>query len=633
MNNFPETKKSILILEDSPTQAVELEYILEKGGYSSTTVVNGVEALEYLGDSNNIMPDIIISDIVMPEMNGFDFCKAIKKNEALKDIPIILLTALSNPGDVILGLECGADNFITKPYKREYLLSRINYILINFQMRKHQSSALGVNIQFGGKNYYITSDRVQILDLLFSSFENAVQKNDELKVTVHQLNETRKKLTLANKRAEEAKQLLNQLATHDVLTDLYNRRAFEDIAKKMLPLANRGKRKFGMLHLDIDNFKSINDTYGHNIGDKVLKVTASTLNSILREEDIIGRIGGDEFAVLLMDLKNNDEIYVISRKIIDSFKKPIVIKGEKIYASLSIGVSFSVPGSNNAYDKLLKEADLAMYEAKRSGKNQYKLFDDHIKEEHDKQRTMEEELNRALRENEFSIQYQPIIDLRSRKIAGVESLIRWDNEKLGTVKPENFIGFAENNKQIHDIGYWVINEVMRQCSEWGDGLKGSFVTINISPIQFERKGFIESLFECIEKYKLDPRKIVIEITETAFSQSLSADTLFKMKNENILLAIDDFGSGYSSMQRLLELPIDFMKIDGEKIKKLSKGRKYKTIIENILNIAKSLNTKTIAECVETEKQAVFLLKNGCDYIQGFYYHKPLNPDEIIKLLK
>ena len=379
MNETRDKKKNVLILEDSPTQAVELEYVLENGGYSSHTCINGKVALTYLNDSKNSIPDIIVSDIIMPEMTGFEFCRIIKADENFKEIPIILLTTLSNPGDVILGLECGADNFITKPYKREYLLSRINYILINFEMRQHQASNLGVNIQFGGKQYYITSERVQILDLLFSSFENAVQKNDELKTTIQELKETREKLILANKKTEEAKKQLNQLATRDPLTDLFNRRAFEGIARKLLPLANRRKRILGILHLDLDNFKSINDTLGHDAGDEVLKTTAARLNSVLRQEDMIGRIGGDEFAVLVIDLKREDEIHIVLQKIIDSFKEPVTIKKEKVYASLSIGVTVTSLSSENTYDNLLKEADLAMYEAKKGGKNQYRLFNEQIK--------------------------------------------------------------------------------------------------------------------------------------------------------------------------------------------------------------------------------------------------------------
>ena len=627
-------KKNVLVLEDSPTQAVELEYILEKGGYSSNAVINGKEGLEYLNDSNNKKPDIIISDIIMPEMNGFDFCKALKEDNDLKNIPVILLTALTNPGDVILGLECGADNFITKPYDNEYLLSRINYILINFQMREHQASDLGVNIQFGGKKYYITSDRVQILDLLFSSFENAVEKNKELRVTIQQLKETRQALVVANKKTEEAKKMLKKLATQDVLTGLYNRRAFEGICKKMLPLAKRRKRKLGMLHLDVDNFKSINDTLGHDAGDEVLKTTASKLTGILREEDIIGRIGGDEFAVLITDLKNYDEINIISQKIINSFKEPITVNGNETYATLSLGISLSAEDSENTYDKLLKEADLAMYEAKKSGKSQYRIVNDQIKADYTKRQNMEDELGKALRKNEFQMVYQPIIDLRSRKIVGLESLIRWENSKLGAVNPSVFIPFAEKTKQIHEIGYWIIDNVLEQCSSWKkQNIKNYFVSINISAIQFERKEFIRTLVDLINKYQLNPSEILIEITETAFSQFLKAETLLKMKKEDLLLAIDDFGSGYSSMQRLLELPIDFMKIDGINIKKLPKSKKYRAIIENIISIAKSLKIKTIAECVETEEQVEFLLENDCEYAQGFLYHKPLKPEEAIKLLE
>ena len=619
--------KNVLILEDSPTQAVELEYILEKGGYSSTTVINGKEALKLLNDSNNIMPDIIISDIVMPEMSGFEFSKAVKKNDKFKNIPIILLTSLSDPTDVISGLECGADNFITKPYQSEYLLSRIKYLLINFEMRKNQPSGQGIDIQFSGKKYNITSDRIQILDLLVSSFENSVQKNDELNLNIQSLKETQQKLV-------QAKEMLSQLATHDALTDIYNRRAFKEIAIKMLALAVRKNRKCAILHLDLDNFKAINDTLGHSAGDEVLKATASKLNNILRKEDITGRIGGDEFAIVLMDLKNDDEIHAVSIKIIESFKKPINLNNEDVFVTLSLGVAISRPDATNTYTELLKEADMAMYEAKRSGKSQYRLFDKQIKLKYDKRQSLEEELNRALRENEFSMVYQPIIDLSSNKIVGVESLIRWENKKLGKVSPDEFIHFTEKNRQIHEIGRWVMDNVMKQCSLWNSqGLKESFVTINISPIQFEKKDFIPLLISCLNKYKLNPKEIVIEITETAFSQFLKAETLLKIKKNDMLMAIDDFGSGYSSMQRLLELPIDFMKIDGSSIKEIAHNKKYQSVVKNIITIAKSLKVKTIAECVETKEQADFLIENGCDYAQGYYYHRPLKADDAIKLLK
>ena len=621
------TYRNILILEDSPTQAVELEYILELNEYKPITAENGKKALEYLNNPKSIIPDIIISDIVMPEMNGFDFCREIKNNEQFKDIPIILLTSLANPSDVILGLECGADNFITKPYKREYLLSRIEYILINFQMRKHQASDLGVNIQFAGKKYYITSDRVQILDLLFSSFENAVQKNDELKDTIQKLNQTQKELL-------QTKNKLKKLATRDPLTGLYNRRAFKQIAEKMIALANRKKRKIAILHLDVDNFKTINDTLGHSTGDIILKTTASKLAESLRTEDIIGRIGGDEFAIVLMDVEKEDDVYTVINKIIDDSKKVVLINNTEVYATLSLGATISNIELQKTYKELLNEADIAMYDAKKKGKNQYRLYNSKIKLYYTKQLEMEEELNTALRENEFSMVYQPIIDLSNNKIVGVESLIRWNNKKLGNVSPAVFIPFAEETRQIHDIGLWVMDKVLRQYSEWlSNGLINHFITFNVSPVQFERQDFVEKMLENINKYKLDSKRIVVEITETAYSQFLRADRLLKMKEHNILMAIDDFGSGYSSFQRLLELPLDFMKIDGTNIQKLSEDPKYRAITKNILAIAKSINVNAIAECVETKEQAEFLIENGCEYAQGYYYHKPLNPDEIVKLLK
>jgi diguanylate cyclase (GGDEF)-like protein len=627
-------KKFILILEDSPTQAAQLEFILETEGYDSKITENGIEALEYLFNPANKKPDIIISDIVMPEMNGFEFCKNLKKEDRLKYIPIILLTSLSEPTDVIFGLECGADNFITKPYQKEYLLSRINYILANMVLRKNQTSDTGVNIRFGGKEYCIKSSKIQILDLLFSSFENAVQKNTELKNTIQVLKKTQKELILANEQTEAAKEKLNILATKDPLTNIYNRRAFRELGVKMFSLANREKKKIAVFQLDIDNFKSINDTLGHDTGDAVLKVIAARLTENLRKEDIIGRMGGDEFSVIIIGIRNNDKICTIANKLLESFANPIVVGDDKIYSTLSIGISITTPDVQNLYDCLLKEADLAMYAAKRNGKNKYKIFDKSIKVQYEKQISYEDELKRGIREKEFSMVYQPIVNLKNAEIVGVESLMRWNNKKLGSVTPAIFIPLAEKTKLIHDIGRWALDEVMKQYSDWKkQGIKECFVTFNISPVQFERKEFVPELIKHLKKYELDPKKVVMEITETAYSQFLTAENLIQMKNNNMLIAIDDFGSGYSSMQRLLELPIDYMKIDGNNILKLSKDEKYKDIICNILAIAKSLKVKTIAECVETKEQSDFLLNNNCEYAQGYRYYKPMPADEVFKLLK
>ena len=626
MNDVNFEKKNILILEDSLTQAVELEYILEQGGYSSTTVINGVEALKYLNDSNNIRPDIIISDIVMPEMSGFEFCKELKLIDHLKKIPVILLTSLSDAKDIISGLECGADNFITKPYKSEYLLSRIKQVIANFEIRIKHPSDGGINIQFAGNNYIIKSDRIQILDLLVSSFENAVEKNTELNLTIQNLNETQRELL-------KTKDLLNKLASSDALTKIFNRRAFKEIATKLLSLAIRKKRSYAILHLDLDNFKLINDTLGHKAGDEVLKETAAKLTNILRGEDITGRIGGDEFAVVLIDFEDDNGIDFVANKIIESFKKSIKIKGEDIFVTLSLGIAILKEGSISTYAELLQKADMAMYEAKRSGKSQYRFYNKQIKAKHERHQNLEKEIDKALRDNEFSMVYQPIIDLSNNSIVGFESLIRWKNGILGTVCPDEFITFAENTKQIHEIGNWIINEVMRQCSIWDEkSLKNKFITINVSPVQFERKAFISLLNSCFVKYKQNTERIVIEITETAFSQFLKAETLLGLTDNDIPLAIDDFGSGYSSMQRLLELPVDYLKIDGSAIKDLANSEKHQGVVKNILSIARSINVKTIAECVETKEQAEFLIEYGCDYAQGYFYSKPLNSDDVIKFL-
>lgn len=347
----------ILIVEDSPTQAVQLEYTLEQNGFLVSVAGNGNEALALLKKK---LPTIVISDVIMPEMDGYQLCENIKKDDSIKDVPVILLTSLSQPEDVIKGLQCGANNFIVKPYEEEHLLSRIQYILANQEIRKVATADMGIEIIFSGRKYYITSDRIQIVDLLLSTYESSIQRNRELVMMNTELEKAKGNL------ASQAKELL-ELSLVDELTKLNNRRGFITLAKQQLKIGQRAKKDIYLFFVDMDGMKWINDNLGHNEGDVALIDTSNILKKTFRDSDIVARLGGDEFVALTTDT-NDDNIEIINNRLnnrlSDFNSKPNI----KYKLALSVGVAQFDPEDPCTIDELLSQADKLMYEEKKRHK-------------------------------------------------------------------------------------------------------------------------------------------------------------------------------------------------------------------------------------------------------------------------
>ena len=356
----------ILIVEDSPTQAIKLQMLLDEQGYQVSVAQDGQMALEIM---ETYRPTMVVSDIMMPQMDGYQLCQAIKENEQLKNIPVILLTSLSDPHDVINGLRCQADNFITKPYEDKFLLSRIRHILINQYLRKSGHTEMGLNVFFAGQEHYLTSERIQIIDMLLSTFEEAVQKNRDLEEANKRLAESEKKL---KQQAEE----LHALSLKDELTGLYNRRGFYTLVEQQLKLAERTKTKLSLLFIDLDGMKIINDTYGHEEGDRALKRTAAMLKKSFRESDIIARLGGDEFVVLFVNDFRDGHAYVMDR-----LSDNIAIENQAnpqlppYQIALSRGIAQYDPDNPVTLDELLSRADELMYQHKGSKKGNKSLHE------------------------------------------------------------------------------------------------------------------------------------------------------------------------------------------------------------------------------------------------------------------
>lgn len=355
--DFTKDNIEILIVEDSKTQAVKLQYLLEQNGYRTSVAENGREGLDVF---NKKRPSIVISDVEMPEMDGYQLCKQIRSDSKNKDIPVILLTSLSSAGDIIKGLEHGANNFVTKPYKEEFLLSRISHTLVNVELRKHAMSEMGIEIFFAGKKQFITPDRMQILDLLFSSYETAISKNDELE-------QANKELKKAKDRLEVQAEELRELSLLDELTGLNNRRGFFMLAKQQLKIEQRMKRGLHLLYFDMDGLKEINDNRGHQEGDLAIIETAAFLRKSFRDCDIIARIGGDEFVILMTgDSTGSGE------RILTHLNELIEIHNAKNENQHKLSLSFGITHYDTEHpcslEEIIEQADKLMYEVKREKK-------------------------------------------------------------------------------------------------------------------------------------------------------------------------------------------------------------------------------------------------------------------------
>jgi diguanylate cyclase (GGDEF)-like protein len=424
------------------------------------------------------------------------------------------------------------------------------------------------------------------------------------------------------------------MAYYDSLTGLHNKEWFIEKLDHSIQEAKKSDTLLGLIFLDLDSFKSINDTMGHSTGDNVLKMTAERLSSCLREKDAIARFGADEFLILIANIKKLEELKKITDRIIRAFEECIHVQDIEYFMTASAGVAvYPVDGEDS--ETLLKNADIAMYEAKAGGKNQILYCSPAMKEETIKKIKLTNSLYRALDKNELYLHYQPQVEVKSQKIVGFEALLRWNNEEYGMVSPNIFIPMAEQTGLIRLIGLWVIKTACKQFKEFNkSGNKNITLSVNLSIEQLKDITIAERISQILYDTKMNPKNLQIEITESiAFNEdSHILERLEDIRNLGISVSIDDFGKGYSSFNRLKTFNIDLIKIDMDFVHGIiSRSQKDRAIIKSIIQIAKNLKIKVLAEGVETEEQFTYLRDNGCDIIQGYYFYKPMPASEIEKL--
>ncbi|OOM78154.1 cyclic di-GMP phosphodiesterase Gmr [Clostridium puniceum] len=423
------------------------------------------------------------------------------------------------------------------------------------------------------------------------------------------------------------------MAYYDSLTKLKNRTSFINNLNEQLEFVKSENLEGAVFFIDLDNFKNINDTMGHDYGDKLLIYLAQKFENWINEEDIICRLGGDEF-ILLHPNANESEAKFYAKKFLKLFNKPCKIDGKQIYITVSIGIAL-YPKDGIDSNTILKNADAAMYKAKELGKNRFVLFDQDMYLKLERKTRVERILRTAIENNELSINYQPQYDVQNNEIFGFESLLRLNSKELGFISPLEFISIAEECGYITQLGQWVIEESCKQSVKWlKQGYKFKSISVNISSVDLQQANFLENVKKIINKTSIDPRILELEITETVLMESLdsSISILKKLMDMGIRIALDDFGTGYSSLSYLRKIPINTLKIDKSFIDNITSNQKEESIINNIIQMAHSLELKVVAEGVETKDQLSVLKERDCDYIQGYYFSKPLPPGEIEKLL-
>ena len=426
------------------------------------------------------------------------------------------------------------------------------------------------------------------------------------------------------------KDILNHQAHHDALTGLANRILFNDRLEQSLKKAKRFNTKIAILFIDLDHFKEINDSLGHAVGDDILKIVTNRLNSAIRNEDSIARLGGDEFVIMLDGLTQGQNASLLAQKILAVLAQPVTIEGHILYVSSSIGISI-YPDDGSSTDNLLKYADSAMYRAKAEGRNNFQFYSSEMTELAFERVVMEASLRAALENEDFVVYYQPQVDATNSELVGMEALVRWNHVTMGIISPTKFIPLAETTGLIIELDQFVMRTAMEQIAKWYDsGLNPGKLALNLAVKQLQKKDFIQTLERMLSETKCKPEWIELEVTEGKIMNNPEEAIIIlnQISDLGIELAIDDFGTGYSSLSYIKKLPIHKLKIDQSFIRDLPNDAEDSAITKTIISLTQNLNLKVIAEGVETKEQREFLINNGCNYIQGYFYSKPVEANEI-----
>lgn len=433
----------------------------------------------------------------------------------------------------------------------------------------------------------------------------------------------------------EARRRAHFAATHDSLTRLPNRLLLLEQLQRALPLAERQGRQLALLFLDLDRFKSINDTLGHSQGDELLREVARRLTAKTRRSNVIARFGGDEFVVMIQDANRDHSAAMVAAKIIEILGRPYLLAGREYWISASVGIAvFPRDGTNS--DTLLRNADAALYQAKNSGGNTYQFYSESMNVAARRRMDLEHRLRRAMKNQELGVVYQPKVELATGRITGAEALLRWSDSELGAVPPDEFVPVAEETGMIVSLGEWVLRAACAQHRSWRQaGFSSLKMMVNISPYQISKQEQSENFLQVLWDTDMDPENLVLEVTESALmrDEHMAVAILANFRRSGIGISLDDFGTGFSSLSNLKRFPIDSVKIDRSFVRDIAFDSDDAAIVASIISIAEQLRLTVIAEGVENEAQMDFLSERGCDEAQGYLFSPPLSGDDFLAILR
>ncbi len=683
---------NLLIVDDEAVNRQVLINHLSSQNYTIHQAASGMEALKLL--DNGYQPDLIVLDIMMPHLSGYEVTRHIRETQTAEQLPIILLTAKTQMADLVMGFESGANDYLTKPISKDELLARLKTHLNVQQLKKERLEAekkyrnifenaiegifqynkagqyLSVNpafIQIFGYNSvesiyqqdnvkqqcHIKLEKYQQLMVLLKrqnhvkNFRYQARRQDGkiiwVRETVHAVRNNEGELLhyegmlediTEHKRAEDK---LRYDATHDQLTGLLNRNAFTNHIDNILGNKSQFEIPFAVLYMDLDRFKIVNDSMGHLVGDLLLKEVAHRLSQVIEGHFMVARFGGDEFAVILEDIRNLNELKQYAKQVLKQLSLPYTLNNETFNSTASLGIALTHSKYTKA-DEILRDADTAMYEAKKQGGNNYVIFQAGMHTHILDVMRMERDLHKALEQDEFQLYYQPIVSLETYETVSLEALIRWQHPEKGLISPEIFIPLAEETGLIADLGLWIFKTACQQLERWQKQFphhRNLGMNINVSPIQLQQECFVEHIHDIIQQFDILPPTCRVEITEGMMLQDPEESLAIfnQIKEIGMLLYIDDFGTGYSSLSYLQQFPIDALKIDKSFIDNIDETLQSRRVVNAIIALGHAFDLRIVAEGVETQLQIDYLKAAQCNHIQGYFFSKPKNAQEIEAFLK
>ncbi len=686
--------RRVLVVEGDSSLRSEIRAALERSGLTVVDVADGEAAVD---TARKMLPDLILMDVELPKLDGFAACARIREAPALADTPIVMLTGREDDDSMQNAYDFGATDFISKPINWKLLTHRIRYIMRATRVRRGLRQSVSKNraliraipdsmlvVDKGG--YVVTRHRghdgsklidrcgdrgSSILDALpkhsaavwrehiarVLTTGKMVQSEDHFEQDgTHFFYETRMVpytrdsvlvmlRDVSEKRRADAK--VRRLAFFDTLTGLPNRQSFLIQVAEAIREAKANDSSLSVLYFDLDNFKRINDSLGHSIGDALLRGIARRLETCVRRDDSVARLGvsnsaaqvarlgGDEFTVLLRDLASPDEAQKVAARLVEALSEPLHLQGQQFVITPSVGIA-SYPDDGEDIDTLLKNADMAMYGAKAMGRNCVSVFSGTMSVRSLERLDLEDSLRRAIGNGDLELHYQPKLCLRTRQLSGFEALLRWTHPDRGPVSPAKFVPVAEDAGLIMQLSDWVLEAACRQLKAWsGSPLETVPVAINLSGKQFREADVDRTILDAIDKHGFEHSRLELELTEGTLIHDVDATvkTLNRLKDIGMSIAVDDFGTGYSSLSSLKQFPIDALKIDQSFVSEIGNAGNDRSICAAIIALAQSMGLRVIAEGVETEEQLQHLHFLGCDEIQGYFFAKPMAVDQLTKFVE